>query len=156
MESTKSAWSLKAKLVLLVSGVTLVLGVVFGLSLRAIYTNQKEVATQSFSSSAQEFEKKLTAQFFERYGDVQAFALNPEIRSNDTAVIENVLNNYAALYGIYDLILIVDNQGRLRGVNTLDSAGAAISNVKALYQENYADAAFVQGGQSWTVYRGCF
>lgn len=62
---------------------------------------------------------------FERYGDVQAFAANPRAlgTSEEAAAIVDFL---MTTYGIYDLMLVVDLDGRVRTVNTVDGAGEAL------------------------------
>ncbi len=83
---------------------------------------------------------------FERYGDVQAFAINPHAtdrsawanaQTRETPLVA-AMNAYTRLYGIYQLMLLVDRDGRLVGVNTRNADGAAIDTA-ALYARNFAD-----------------
>lgn len=71
----------------------------------------------SIKSASEELGSKISAQFYERYGDVQAFALNPDLRTFNKKNLSNELNDYVKLYGIYDLILVVDNNGQLIASN---------------------------------------
>ena len=48
---------------------------------------------------------------FERYGDVQAFAANPMARGLDTERQE-IVDFLTANYGVYDLMIITDLNGR--------------------------------------------
>jgi hypothetical protein len=81
---------------------------------------------------------------FERYGDVQAFAINPHLQdktqwytagSGKNAIVR-AMNQYAALYGIYELTLAVDLEGRLIAVNDRSPAGQPIDTAP-LYARNY-------------------
>jgi methyl-accepting chemotaxis protein len=79
----------------------------------------------------------ISAQFFERYGDVQAFALNPVIRELNTGKLPEYLNEYVRLYGIYDIIVVVGKDGKYVGSNTKDAAGNPL-NVNALREFDYS------------------
>jgi methyl-accepting chemotaxis protein len=70
-----------------------------------------------FQSNAESLGASVAAQFFERYGDVQAFALNPVFSGKNKSEMVEALNNYVALYGIYDLVLFVDKDGSLIASN---------------------------------------
>lgn len=84
---------------------------------------------------------------FERYGDVQAFAVNDTAKKRsdwykpaeaDNA-ITRVMNSYVALYGIYTLTVMVDTDGRVVAANSRDAAGNPIDTSK-LYTMNFRDA----------------
>lgn len=81
---------------------------------------------EEFEGYASQIGEAIAAQFFERYGDVQAFALNPALTAEDHAVTNEYLNRYASLYGIYDVILLVDTEGRYVASNTLSPSGQPI------------------------------
>ncbi|MFM2089698.1 MAG: hypothetical protein RLZZ127_187 [Planctomycetota bacterium] len=64
---------------------------------------------------------------FERYGDVQAFALNPDARSTDPAVLHRLASDYLKLYDIYDGAVITDKDGKILadvGVATVAANGS--------------------------------
>jgi methyl-accepting chemotaxis protein len=92
---------------------------------------------KTFENFAQSLQAAIGAQFFERYGDVQAFALNPAFLSMERNEIVPFLDQYVALYGIYDLILVVDTKGHLIAVNSKDPKGNNLQ-VDALYSKNFA------------------
>ncbi|MBI5423615.1 MAG: methyl-accepting chemotaxis protein [Opitutae bacterium] len=83
---------------------------------------------------------------FERYGDVQAFALNHALRDRSQwhqpgatrNSIAAAMNGYVRLYGFYALTLAVDLEGRVIAVNDLDPAGKPIDTAP-LYQRNFKD-----------------
>lgn len=92
---------------------------------------------------AYEFNNAIQAQFFERYGDVQAFASNPDIRSLSRDRITQSLDFYVGLYVIYDLILVVDAKGNFVGANS-KSAGGEIVEVQKLEGLNFSQAPWFQ------------
>ena len=100
------------------------------------YTQEKSM--ESLEALAASANSAIQAQFFERYGDVQAFATNPKVRDRSKAEIVNALDTYVALYGIYDLIIVADLNGRIVGVNSKDPAGKKI-NSDQLYGRSVAD-----------------
>ena len=59
---------------------------------------------------------------FERYGDVQAFAANPDARGSRKEAVA-VANFFTENYGIYDLMIIADMDGSIVTANTVDHAG---------------------------------
>ena len=64
---------------------------------------------------------------FERYGDVQAFAANPDAvgtPSEQQAIVDLLMESYA----IYDLMLLVDVDGEVMAVNSVDSTGATLDS----------------------------
>ena len=79
----------------------------------------------------------IASQFYERYGDVQEFALNPVFQQGDKQKMQETLNQYASLYGIYDLIIFADINGNFIISNSLDPKGKAI-NYQKLKQDNYS------------------
>ncbi len=83
---------------------------------------------------------------FERYGDVQAFGLNPEARdqgnwrspAEDNPLVE-AMNNYMVLYGVYRLTVLVDTKGEVLAVNSVDRLGKPLDTA-GLYKAQFADA----------------
>ena len=71
---------------------------------------------------------------FERYGDVQAFALNSVLQEFFSASLQNAtdltaaIDNYVKLYGMYKLSMVVDAQGRVVAVNSVDAKGKPIDS----------------------------
>lgn len=63
---------------------------------------------------------------FERYGDAQAFALNPSALGAGDA-LTNLANQLTALYAIYDLMMIVDRDGDIVAANTLTWDGKPLA-----------------------------
>ncbi|MGH1491016.1 MAG: methyl-accepting chemotaxis protein [Acidimicrobiales bacterium] len=88
---------------------------------------------------------------FERYGDVQAFAANPNARTTATATDrQNIVDFLTINYGIYDLMLIVDLDGNIIAANTVDGSGAELDSLE-LVGQSVADTewfATVAGGKT--------
>lgn len=135
--------SLRTKIVLLCLGSLTLTGLLnsyfFGKVKNEFVTNTKKIV----QSTSDNLGKAIAAQLYERYGDVQAFAVNPRLLSNSKKEIVDALNTYAALYGIYDLILVIDKNGRLVAVNDKDPAGKDIHSEK-LYEEDYSKETWFQ------------
>ena len=79
-------------------------------------------------TEAQETIDKIDRNWFERYGDVQAFAFNP-MALGTTEEVTTAANTYADLYDLYDLLIVADaTTGEIIGVNTADLNGDPIES----------------------------
>jgi methyl-accepting chemotaxis protein len=135
---SQNSFSLKQKLVSLVLAITLILGLMgFGI-MNIVSKRVQYQQLQSFESYALSLSDAIGAQFYERYGDVQAFSISPAIQSSNRQTIIDALNTYSAMYGIYDLIMVVSKSGKLVAVNNKAPDGKPLE-VGALYEKNYAD-----------------
>lgn len=72
---------------------------------------------------AEEVMDKIDRNLFERYGDVQAFAVNPNALADGEA-LTNAINLYTKTYGIYDLMFVVDMSGKVLSTNTVRFDGS--------------------------------
>lgn len=144
-------WSLTAKLVcsfVLVGAIPLV--VIGVLSTRSIQTLGERLA-DSFRAAAQASLEDIDRNLFERYGDVQAFGLNSVIQDqkawykvgSDKNPVAEVMNRYVGLYGLYDLSMAVDLEGRVLAVNDRDSGGKPLETAW-LYEQNFKSASWFQ------------
>jgi methyl-accepting chemotaxis protein len=68
---------------------------------------------------------KIDRNYFERYGDVQAFTL-AAARIADWQQIGTLANEYKVVYGFYDLMVVADRNGRIVATNTVDAAGKSL------------------------------
>lgn len=144
-------WSLTAKLIasfVAVGAVPLI--VMSVLSTNSIRTLGDQLA-ESLRASAQASLEDIDRNLFERYGDVQAFGLNGTVQdkkswyqvgSEKNAIAES-MNHYVTLYGLYDLALAVDLEGRVIAVNDKDVAGKALDTAW-IYQQNFKSASWFQ------------
>lgn len=106
--------------------------------------NYREKAYEkSFESFAKAMSDSVASQFYERYGDVQAFSVNPILKTGEREEIVDLLNTMSKLYGIYELILFVDTTGNLKAVNNRDPEGNLIQ-VDKLYERNFKDTIWFQ------------
>jgi len=134
----KFSMSLKQKMVLLVLSITLILGVMsFGI-LNYISLRVQDQQFQSFESHAISLSDAIGAQFYERYGDVQTFSISPSIQSPNRQTIVDTLNTFSALYGIYDLILVVNKNGKLVASNSKGPDGKDL-NIAPLYNKSFSE-----------------
>jgi methyl-accepting chemotaxis protein len=104
---------------------------------------------------AEEAIDKLDRLFFERYGDVQAFAANPDAKG-DAKQVTDVANFYTRTYGIYDLMIVADLDGKIIAANTINADGTPLptsslvgSNVKGEPWFNAVASGSVPLGQSY-------
>ncbi len=93
-----------------------------------------ENAKARLQSRAESIIDHIDRSLFERYGDVQVFAANPMARGT-TAQRTEAANFYMRTYGIYDLMVIVDRDGRIAATNNVDPNGKPI-NTSALVGRN--------------------
>ncbi len=87
---------------------------------------------------------------FERYGDVQAFGVNSAARntgnwySHDASnALISAMNAYMTNYGLYKVMLLVDMDGKVAAVNSVDNKGKSIDTAK-LHGENFKDTSWFQ------------
>ena len=86
---------------------------------------QFEVMTIGRSSGVIE---KIDRNFYERFGDVQAFAVNKlAVESAETKAstedLQKFINTMVSYYVLYDLMLLCDNEGKVIAANSLDKNG---------------------------------
>jgi methyl-accepting chemotaxis protein len=119
--------SLNTKLALafVAMGVTPLFGMGLFASTRAA-SSLEDAAGNQLEIAAIDANESIDRNLFERYGDVQAFAANPRARGTTTEATE-IVDFLTLTYGIYDLMLVVDLDGRVAAVNTIDGAGDPIS-----------------------------
>jgi methyl-accepting chemotaxis protein len=122
--------SLRSKLIGLTLFVIALIGVGTIVNLNQFENKYKEKIRNQMHTSAVKLGKSVTAQLYERYGDAQAFAVNRSIASLNKEMMVADLDHYVKLYGIYDLILVVDKNGKLVANNTLDPKGKAVNEEK--------------------------
>ena len=118
------------------------------------YLTYNEVAA---NNQAMEITAELTAQsvvdkvdrnFYERFGDVQAFAYNRlalQTAEKDSAVAgtQEFINTMTSYYVLYDLMMIVGRNGTVLAVNTTDKAGNNIGS-SFLVGQNFANTEWFQ------------
>lgn len=135
----KMNFGFRVKLLILILGalglLTLFLSVLFYRS----QEEKKSLLQTSLFLTAQALEEAVGAQFYERYGDIQAFAANKVFQGSDREAMRVALNDYAKLYGIYDVILFVSQDGKYIASNTLSPSGETL-RVSELEGREYSSA----------------
>ncbi|RYZ70986.1 MAG: hypothetical protein EOP09_05305, partial [Proteobacteria bacterium] len=134
----KSEYSLKTKLLCLTSAIVLSLGFVSIFLQQRAGEKVKAQFLDGFNDYGEILHDAITAQFYERYGDIQAFSASETLLTGSRTDMEAYLNRMVALYAIYDLVYVVDKNGRLVAVNTQGPDGKDIPSA-ALYQKNFSE-----------------
>lgn len=101
------------------------------------------ITTRLTSQSVME---KIDRNFYERFGDVQAFAFNRlavSAAESDSIVpgIQEFVNTMTAYYVLYDLMLVCDRNGKVLVVNTVDKNGKAV-NTSPFNSKDFSNASW--------------
>jgi methyl-accepting chemotaxis protein len=126
---------------------TLPLGVVTYIN-NVSFKEIQNINASSLQTVASEIADKIDRNLFERYGDVQAFALNTIVRNKDHwynpgSPIVASMNSYVDTYDIYYLTILVDLEGKVIAVNDKDDSGNPISTGH-IYSKNYKNTDWFQ------------
>lgn len=132
-----SKWSIKAKLIATVLLSCSFISIGSLLAFNQFATKFEEEIFNGTKDDSKNLGEKIAAQFFERYGDIQAFAVNPYVKELNATKLTSLLDEYVKLYGIYDVILVVDKNGHYVASNLKDSSDKSI-NVDVLKNLNYS------------------
>lgn len=108
-------------------GVTVAIGLtsVAALSYRQSRAMLWHNAELGLGQQASALADKIDRNLFERYGDVQAFAFHPGA-SGGAAQAASTANFYMQAYGLYDLAVVADRDGRIVAANTVTFEGKPI------------------------------
>jgi methyl-accepting chemotaxis protein len=79
-------------------------------------------AGDQLSVNAMAVADKIDRNLFERYGDVQAFAFHPAARGQRPDITQ-AANFFMTTYGLYDLMVVADRDGRIISANTVNHEG---------------------------------
>ncbi len=131
---------LRAKLILFLAATIAVSITLFiamaSFELRAI-RNGKETLARTLAES---YIDKIDRNLFERYGDVQAFALSEPARSINSDRITAFMNDMMGAYTpIYDALIVADLSGKVIAINGVDKTGKETS-LRSLIGKNYSDS----------------
>ncbi|WP_186647621.1 methyl-accepting chemotaxis protein [Fluviispira vulneris] len=131
-------FSLKAKVIFTgIFGITIIAFIIITIALINNNIRNQEAIQNYINKSTYAIDKSISAQFYERYGDVQAFAVNTILQTNRTDDMAKVFNEYVRMYGIYDFILFVDANGNYVASNTKGSKDEKL-NLAKLSKQNFA------------------
>lgn len=135
--------SLRLKVIGMVTFIIFLLGLGAWFSMVQVKKSYETEVMTKFSNGAVNLGLSLAAQFYERYGDVQAFALNPNVRALDGKKASSDLDEYVKLYGIYELIIVVDKNGKFITSNTKDTKDRPV-DLKKLAEIDYSQTPWFQ------------
>ncbi len=102
---------------------------VIGFTILAVKNAESFQLAKTFltKNAAESILDKIDRNLFERYGDVQAFALSEPARSGDSKRISSFIDDMMVTYApIYDAMIVVDKNGRVIAVNSVDKTGKSI------------------------------
>lgn len=142
--------SLRTKIIGIVGLVVVMMGAASWYNMRQMFAAYEGTLFQSMENYAIMVGDRFSAQFFERYADVQAFANNGAIQSMDQKQMQGSLEYFVKAYGIYDVIMVVDASGNFVASNLKDSTDREVNQAK-LRHKNYGDTAWfkaVMSGQT--------
>jgi FtsZ-binding cell division protein ZapB len=109
-------------------------------------SNKSKLVTAELS--AQAVLDKIDRNFYERFGDVQAFAFNTlavQTVKHDSVspAMQTFINTMTAYYVLYDLMMVCDQSGQVLVTNTKDKAGNSIDN-SYFMRQNYSSEPWFQ------------
>jgi methyl-accepting chemotaxis protein len=131
-------WSLKAKLIAVVVFCLGILGASSFYNVKQFATGYEKLSEEVLYTAGETINDAIATQIFERYGDVQAFAINYAVKTMNGKEMQPYLDSYITLYGLYDLILVVDKNGNYVSSNLKDPTGKDVQ-VANLKSKNYKD-----------------
>ena len=160
---SKASWlrlGMRNKLILLLLTFGLLPALtMFGMLMFASSTIRDDLNARVASSAAQ-VDEIIDRNLFERYGDVQAFGLNTAVldeRNWSNPAPDNPLtgamNGYMTGYGIYKLMLVLDLNGKVVAVNTVDGTGKPL-DTKDLLGREFPDASWYAQAIKGTFLQG--
>ncbi len=130
--------SIKAKIVLMNIGLVVLLGGVSVTMMNRLISLQEAQLAANFEGYVTTLGQSLSAQFSERYRDVQNFSIDPSLHSPDKTIRVKALNELVKLYGAYDLIMVVSPEGKLLAVNEETSDGKKLKTL-GLYDKDFSN-----------------
>lgn len=130
--------SLKLKIFLLsVTSVIIISLVSIILALNNFKDQEKLLKSKMFLAS-EDLSNSIQDQFYERYGDVKTFSLYFKNFSMNSRESVDYLNHIVKFYGIYNIIMVCDLNGKLLNVNDESPDGKKI-NTEILYKQNFSN-----------------
>jgi methyl-accepting chemotaxis protein len=155
---TFTNWTIRRKVVVAAfMGAALTSGIVGWLGVSKASESILTYMGGRFTAEAVHTLDAIDRNIFERYGDVQAFVVNGVINDQESwykpdreNTIAAAMNQYVALYGVYDLCLLVDAQGKVIAVNSMDATGRPLQTA-SLYERSFAEASWFKACMSGTI-----
>ncbi|WP_221029881.1 PAS domain S-box protein [Actomonas aquatica] len=130
---------LKSKIVLPVCAIIALSGLAVLLAIVREAQNLKQSQLLTLASGARAIQDKIDRNLFERYGDVQAFALNSLFHrdlttadGNERDALNAKLNDYVTTYGCYSLMVVTDPAGNVVAANNVDATGGSLDTASLI------------------------
>ena len=103
---------------------------------------------ENMHTAAAEVGELIDRNLFERYGDVQAFTTNAATKDihnwykggAQNPLIES-MDAYMTNYGFYKLMVLVDLEGKVAAINSVDNKGKPLPT-EGLYARSFKDASW--------------
>ncbi|MDQ3233764.1 MAG: ATP-binding protein [Pseudobdellovibrionaceae bacterium] len=134
---SRAIWSLDLRVLTLVGNIVLSMAVGSLFLFKRLADQAQSLLFDAMDAMSYAVHHGLATQFYERYYDLHAFSKNPAVQSMERLPMENILNVFVQLYGVYDLILVTDTQGRLVGSSTINPKGETLFT-QALYEMDFS------------------
>src|SRR5205807_4237480 len=98
---------------------------------------------------------KLDRNLFERYGDVQAFALSDPAKSLDPARVTTWMDTMMGAYApIYKLMVVADANGRIIAANSVDLDGKPLDATSKLRGRDVSNETWFKQAMSGKIKAG--
>lgn len=147
-------FSLQSKLMTLIVGICVAALTLFGYEAYQGLKNLEDSKKSALETAASSVLDKIDRNLFERYGDVQAFALSEPAQSLVPARITKFMNDMMGAYApIYDLMIVVNARGEVLAANTANKAGGTLE-VKDLIGKNMAETNWFKHASSGEIKPG--
>lgn len=110
--------------------------------------NTNELKRQTAINTSQNVLDKIDRNFYERFGDVQAFAynrlaINAAQSGKSSEDLQNFMNTMTSYYVLYDLMMLCDINGNIIAVNMKEKTGMPI-NTSFLVGNNISNESWFQ------------
>lgn len=131
LRTNRSAFTAVSLLILTILLVTLA-SLFFYLTFNQV-AYENNARTNTASLTAQSLIDKVDRNFYERFGDVQAFAFNRlavESVERDTVEpgLQEFINTMTSYYVLYDIMMVCNKDGKVLAVNTQDKSGKPLNS----------------------------
>ena len=132
-------WSFKRKLQAAIGLLSLTAMLTAGYLAYQLHSDITAAKEDLLARSSDSIADKVDRNLFERYGDVQAFALSEPARSGDVKRITAFMTDMMAAYApIYDVMMVLNHRGQVIAVNVVDKNNKPLDPSKMI-GKNYAD-----------------
>ncbi len=118
---------LKTKLIALNSVILFIVGTMMFLQFRAAQNKQKFEIRKGFAQSSEKLQRGISNVFYLYYHNVQNIALNKTLQNLNFDDANFYFNELVSLYPLYDMVLLVDKNGKFIASNNLDSGGKKLT-----------------------------